>query len=79
MWQGNPIVSDIRAIADCLSLAISRMPPWNAVSLRKHNDVPQGIAPPPRLACAIVLRHLDIAALEGIMMRLGMVETSDNV
>ena len=53
------------------------MPPWNAVSLRKRNDVPQGITPP-RLACAIVLRHLDIAALEGIMMRLGMVKTSDN-
>ena len=34
---------------------------------------------PPRLAFAIVLRHLDIAALEGIMMRLGMVKTSDSV
>ena len=34
---------------------------------------------PPRLAFAIVLRHLDIAALEGIMMRQGMVNTSDNV
>ena len=33
---------------------------------------------PPRLACAIVLRHLDIAALEGIMMPLGMLKTSDN-
>ena len=33
---------------------------------------------PPRLACAIVLRYLDIAALEGIMMRLGMVKTSNN-
>ena len=29
---------------------------------------------PPRLAFAIVLRHLGIAALEGIMMRLGMVK-----
>ena len=70
--------SDIRAIADCLSLAMSRMPPWNAVSQRKRNDVPQGITPP-RLACALVLRYLDIAALEGIMMRLGMVKASDNV
>ena len=34
---------------------------------------------PPRLAFAIVLRHPDIAALEGIMMRLGMMKASDNV
>ena len=51
----------IRAIADCLSLAMSRR------------------ALPPRLACAIVMRYLDIAALEGIMMRLGMMKASDNV
>ena len=72
------LFSDNRVIVDCLSPAISRMPPWNAVSLRKRYDVPRGINPP-RLACAIVLRHLDIAALEGIMMRLGMLKTSDNV
>ena len=38
----------------------------------------QGITPP-RLACAIVSHYLDIAAWEGIMMRLGMVKASDNV